>query len=282
MSSVLSVYGSLTFPPGAIARWQASPLVVSDEPCGDGIFDRGNDLGSVSEVIADADDCWTFVRFIVEGDVLHVRAALGDDYWSIWCGRLAALASAAASLGARGALEAEDDGSYCGRLVVGERGAVYEPATRRQSDGSDHAGRADMYRIWAEVMEAEQAAWAQARKTAAAKRVATAGKKKQAKKQVKKAATKAAVAKKAATAKKAAVAKKQATKAAAKKKVGKAAAKKKVGKAAAKKKVGKAAKKNTVGKAAKKKVEKAAAKKVGKVAKAVGKKVAAPAVKRHA
>lgn len=200
MSSFLSVYGSLVFPAGALARWQAAPLVLPDEdaPRGDGIFDGANDLGSVREVLTSDAECGVFVRFIVEGDTLHVRAVLADDDWSSWCARIAALATEAARFGARGTLETEDDGSYAGRLVVDQQRTVYVPRSRQQPNGSDHDGRQALARIWAEVIAADKAACEQAaRKTAArkfAKPAATkkVGKKAATKQVVTKAATKTA------------------------------------------------------------------------------------------
>src|SRR5688500_2452177 len=110
MSSTVTLYGSLVFPPGAVDRWLAAtlPVVDGDDVDGDSVFDQGNDLDSVREVLADVEDCRMFVRCVVDGDSVHIRAALADDYWSTWCGRISALATAAAGLEARGTIEAED------------------------------------------------------------------------------------------------------------------------------------------------------------------------------
>lgn len=185
MSSHLSVYGSLVFPAGAIDRWQAAPLEVpdeDDEQDGDGIFDGANDLGSVREVLTCDAECGVFVRFIVAGDALHLRAVLADDDWSIWCARIAALASAAARLGARGALETQSDGSYAGRLVVDKQRTIFEPRSRKHPNGSDSAGLRDLMRIWGEVLAADKVAYEQAAAKKAVKKAA----KKAAKKVVRK------------------------------------------------------------------------------------------------
>ena len=157
---MLSVHGALRFPPGALARWEAAELAVMDEgdpSAGDSIFAQGNDLATVREVLADVGDCYLFVRFIVDGDCLHVRAALGDDFWCAWCGRIFAVVQAAAGLGARGELDVEDDGSYAGSLVVAGPQAVFLPAGPGRREGKQEAARRDMGRIWEEVVTAERA-----------------------------------------------------------------------------------------------------------------------------
>lgn len=163
MSSTLSIYGSLRFPPGGLARWRTAELPVcapSEELASESVFSAENDLASVREVLDDVGDCYVFVRFIVDGDTLHLRAALGDDYWSIWCARIYALTQAAAALGARGELDTDDDGCYAGTLVVAGPRAVYKPSGPRRRAGTQEAALADMARIWEEVVAAERARWA--------------------------------------------------------------------------------------------------------------------------
>lgn len=117
-------------------------------------------------MLDDVADCYVFARFIVEGDTLHVRAALGDDYWSIWCARIYALAQAAAALGARGELDTDHDGCYSGTLVVAGPRAVYKPSGPRRRVGTQEAALADMARIWEEVVAADRARWAARQGTA--------------------------------------------------------------------------------------------------------------------
>lgn len=175
MSSLLTVYGTLRFPAGALARWQAAPLPTAEPDAaltGDGVFANASDVASVAELLADQDDCHVFVRFIVDGDTLHVRAALGDDDWCRWCGRIRAAVQAAAALGARGELDTEDDGSYAGTLVAAGPRAKYQPAGPRRRAGRQEAAHRDTWRIFEEVLAADRAR--RASKTPSATRKATA------------------------------------------------------------------------------------------------------------
>ena len=175
MSSLLTVYGTLRFPAGALARWQAAPLPTAEPDAaltGDGVFANPSDVASVAELLADQDDCHVFVRFIVDGDTLHVRAALGDDDWCRCCGRIHAAVQAAAALGARGELDTEDDGSYAGTLVAAGPRAKYQPAGPRRRAGQQEAAHRDTWRIFEEVLAADRAR--RASKTPSATRKATA------------------------------------------------------------------------------------------------------------
>jgi hypothetical protein len=93
MSSVLTVFGTITFPAGGLAGWLDATLTASpgaleiegvDSADEESVFDAGNDLESVRAVLADSDDCWPFMRLVIDGDALHVRAAMGDDDWWRW------------------------------------------------------------------------------------------------------------------------------------------------------------------------------------------------------
>jgi hypothetical protein len=166
MSSTLTIYGTLHFPPGALARWRELDLDRGDAEPDDhgeieGTFAQPCEETSVAAVLASDDDRHHFVRLDVDGDRLHVRAALGDDTWAPWCGRISALARAAARVGAHGHLEAEDDGFYTGCLSVEDGAATFEPRSLHRPGPTDQAGAADLARIWDEELRA-----AAARKTA--------------------------------------------------------------------------------------------------------------------
>lgn len=178
MSSLLTVYGTIAFPKGALARWLEAALVVDDDDDvgEESVFDAANDLASVREVLADVGDCWPFMRLVLEGDALLVRAALGDDDWSRWCGRLRALAGAAARLGARGKLVCEEEFSYAGALVIRGGRATYVASGAAPVD---LRGAAEMRRLLDEALapkkpegSAKQAAKKVAGKKVAGKKVA--------------------------------------------------------------------------------------------------------------
>lgn len=130
MSTILTVYGTLHFPPAALERWRRLPLHHDPPPGGDALFDRPCDEGTVAAVLACDDVTDPILQVIADGDELRVRAVLDDDAGARWCGRLAALARAAARVGASGSIEAEDDGVYAGRLVVDRVGVRFEAGGR--------------------------------------------------------------------------------------------------------------------------------------------------------
>lgn len=156
MDSALTIYGTLHFPPGAIARWRALDLDPGEaEPDEhgeiEGTFAQPCDAPTVAAVLAADDDRHHFVRLDLDGDRLHVRAALGDDTWATWCGRIAALARAAARVGARGHLETVDHGFYTGCLCVEDGVVGFEPRSFHRPGPTDLAGAAELARIWDET-----------------------------------------------------------------------------------------------------------------------------------
>lgn len=172
MSSTLTVHGTLTFPPGQLQAWQEAALTIEDEAREElGSFGEPNDRATVREVLEDTEDGWPFVRFVVAGEVVQVRAALGDDCWSAWCGRIRALAAAAGQAGARGFVEMEDDGMFVGRLEIDAGAVRFVPSSRSLPHTTDRAGEVEVYAILQEVFEAEvgRAKKAAAKKAAAKK-----------------------------------------------------------------------------------------------------------------
>lgn len=130
MSSILTVYGTLRFPPAALERWRRLPLHHDPPPDGDALFDQPCDEATVAAVLACDDIADPILQVIADDDELRVRAVLDGDTWAPWFGRLAALARAAARVGASGHIEAEDDGVYAGRLVVDRVGVRFEAGGR--------------------------------------------------------------------------------------------------------------------------------------------------------
>lgn len=162
MSSLLTLHGTLTFPPGRIEAWLDGPLTVEDfdEEREDlGCFFGANDLDAVRAVLDDVADAWPFVRIAVVGHVVSLRAALGDDFWCTWAARLRVLVAAAARVGAVGFLEAEDDGCPAGRLEIRGARVVYD----ERAVHSDAAGESEMYEILKDVFDRERARMEQRR-----------------------------------------------------------------------------------------------------------------------
>lgn len=158
MSSLLTVFGTLTFPAGGAVRWRRARLAIeereSDQPA-TSPFDAGNDLASVASVVADVADCWPFMRIVRAGEAVAIRGAMGDDDWCRWCGRLRALFEAAARLGGSGQIEVEEDGTFVGRLAIRGEQVVFEPWSRRNATPTHYRGEAEMRQLLADALEAE-------------------------------------------------------------------------------------------------------------------------------
>jgi hypothetical protein len=201
MSSLITVWGTLTFPAGAQSAWRVLELDGGGD-AGDGefaaYFADEHEAVTVEEALARADEAYPFARFESQGDALHVRAALGDDYWSEWLAILGGLARSAAELGAAGTLEVEDDGLLMGRLQVSKAGATWSDAGRGDV-ATDRSGALAVHRIFQELWGAAHAKKRSAKKASASGRAA---KKAAKKKTAMKPTTKKTEAKKKAMAKK--------------------------------------------------------------------------------
>jgi hypothetical protein len=84
MSSIITVWGTLSFPAGAQRAWRARGLdggAGGGESEYGGYFADEHETVTIEEALAAAGDAHHFVRFERRGDALDVRAALGDDYW---------------------------------------------------------------------------------------------------------------------------------------------------------------------------------------------------------
>ena len=205
MSSNLNVWGTFTFPSNSQQAWRKTEL---DEGAPELESEYGNyftaeiERESVEDVIARASDAMHFVHFVSEGDAVHVRAGLSDDDWSQWTAVIGGLARAAASLGATGMLEVEDDWQYVGRLVLGPEGASWVDAEDDEM-AEDEAGKEALIAIFTKTLKLLEGG--SSRKKAAPKKKKVTAKKKSAPKNVvakKKAAPKKVVAKKKAAPKK--------------------------------------------------------------------------------
>jgi hypothetical protein len=171
MSSTLTVWGTLTFPAGAMPHWLATTLDGGAEGDGSGwgtYFSDEHEAKPVSAVLEDAEAAYYFARFATEGKKLYVRAALADDYWCQWLALLGGMARAAAALGATGAYEVEDDGKFVGRLSVGTKGVVWEDAGPRDRP-QDREGAQAVDRLFEEAL-ADVTKKAAPKKKAAAKK----------------------------------------------------------------------------------------------------------------
>ena len=77
MSSILTVYGTLRFPPAALERWRRLPLHHDPPPDGDALFDQPCDEATVAAVLA-CDDIADPILQVIADDELRVRAVLDD------------------------------------------------------------------------------------------------------------------------------------------------------------------------------------------------------------
>ncbi len=172
MSSNLNVWGTITFPSNSQQAWRKTEL---DEGAPEVESEYGNyftaeiERESVEDVLARASDAMHFIHFVTEGDAVHVRAGLSEDDWSQWTAVIGGLARAAASLGATGMLEVEDDWQYVGRLVVGPEGASWVDAEDDEF-AQDEEGKEALIAIFTKTLKLLEGGSPAKKKKAAAKK----------------------------------------------------------------------------------------------------------------
>jgi hypothetical protein len=135
MGSDVVIAGDLRFPKGAVAKWRSASAALAKAKwpsmIGAAVINLEEEPGTVADVLAFAEDyeqsnpgAPALLTIAMDGDVVRVRAMLGEDDYGEVGGKIVGLVSAAARAGASGRVQFRDAGARTGAAVLVEDGTL--------------------------------------------------------------------------------------------------------------------------------------------------------------